>query len=354
MYQRPVGAVRFSISIVRFVDSVFASLADSVPGMKGVKLKYRKGLIALGGLLLLGMAAARLAPYLLVESWPLLHAPAKVSTEPVKLSKGRMIDDYFAVEDMGKATYAIGEPRYYQANYSYLIVGSQRALLFDAGSGTRDIRPVAAALTNLPVTIVPSHLHYDHTAGIHASDRVALIDLPSNRTRAHAGRFRPGRYEFLGMFDGLDTPEFPVASWIKPGEMIDLGGRKLRLLSTPGHTPQSVALYDADAKRLFTGDFVYPSMLYAFLPGADLAAYRRTTTQLLQQIPHDTRLWTAHCCRRNEGYAAPWLTMTDLVDLDRVLAGIDAGSVPATGIFPRRYRVNDQMDIGTTLPWIGS
>ncbi|GAC1503872.1 MAG: hypothetical protein NVS1B6_11530 [Steroidobacteraceae bacterium] len=27
----------------------------------------------------------------------------------------------------------IGEPRYHQQNYSYLIVGQQRAVLFDAG-----------------------------------------------------------------------------------------------------------------------------------------------------------------------------------------------------------------------------
>lgn len=218
-------------------------------------------MIALLALVLIGAGAVRLAPYIYAESWPLLHAPATVSIAPMKLAKGRMVDDYFLVENMGEATYAIGEPRYYQATYSYLITGSQRALLFDAGSGTRDIRPVVAALTKLPVMIVPSHLHYDHIAGIHASDLIALVDLPSTRRRVNDGHFRPGRYEFLGMLDGLTAPEFPVAEWIEPGSMIDLGGRKLRLLLTPGHTPQSVALYDAAAKRLFTGDFIYPTML---------------------------------------------------------------------------------------------
>jgi hydroxyacylglutathione hydrolase len=72
------------------------------------------------------------------------------------------VDDYFAVEDLGDGTFAIGEPRYYQQNYSYLIVGQTRAVFFDSGSGTRDISRVVANLTKLPITVIVSHLHFDH------------------------------------------------------------------------------------------------------------------------------------------------------------------------------------------------
>lgn len=310
-------------------------------------MRHRTIFLWLASLGIAGAAALRFAPYLYVEIWPLLNTSVVMSNTPATLSKGRMVDDYFAIEDLGDDSYAIGEPRYYQANYSYLIVGEKRALLFDAGSGTRDIRPVVASLTNLPVTSLPSHLHYDHFAGLHPSDHIALVDLPSVRAGMHGDHFRPGRYEFLGMLDHLTSPSVPVVEWIKPGEAIDLGGRSLRLLSTPGHTAESVSLYDPDTHRLFTGDFIYPTMLYAFLPGADLSAYRATARQLLKALPSDTRLWAAHCCRRHEGYAAPWLTMTDLADLDGVLAEIEAGSIESTGFFPRRYRINEQMDIGT-------
>lgn len=316
-------------------------------------MKRRTVLLSLVALAVAGMATIGFLPYLYVESWPYLNKSTLMSDAPAKLAKGRMFDDYFAIEDLGDGVHAIGEPRYYQANYSYLIVGNKRALLFDAGSGTRDVRPVVKSLTDLPVTILPSHLHYDHLAGLHASDRLALVDLPSTRADVDGGRFSPGRYEFLGMFDGLTGPSLPVAEWIKPGATIDLGGRTLRLLSTPGHTSQSISLYDRQGGRLFTGDFIYPTMLYAFLPGADLRAYRRTADRLLQDLPPDTRLWAAHCCRRNEGYAASWLGMADLADLDRALREIEAGERSSTGFFPRRYRVNEQMDIGTPLPWPG-
>ena len=69
----------------------------------------------------------------------------------------RWVDDYFTVERLDERTYAIGEPRYAQQNFSYLILGSQRAVLFDAGPGIRDIRPVAESLTDLPITFQALH-----------------------------------------------------------------------------------------------------------------------------------------------------------------------------------------------------
>jgi hydroxyacylglutathione hydrolase len=129
------------------------------------------------------------------------------------------------------------------------------------------------------------------------------------------------------------------------------GGRVLTVLHVPGHTPTSVALYDAASHQLFSGDFIYPTTLYAFLPGSSLSAYRATTRRLLDLLPADTRLWTAHCCRAGEKISAPWLTMNDLRDLDTALGAIDAGRSQSTGFFPRRFPVNEQMTILTGFPW---
>ena len=299
--------------------------------------------------IIIAIVALLFAPYIYVEIFPYRYSFPRVSDAPVELNKGEIHDDYFAVEYLGDDTYAIGEPRYYQANYSYLIIGDNRALLFDAGSGTRDIWGVIERLTDLPVTILPSHLHFDHFAGIKASDRLALVDLPSTRSRIRNDLFRPGRYEFLGMFDGLKASSIPVAEWIAPDALIELGGRSVQLIFAPGHTPSSVMIYDQKGTRIFTGDFIYPTMLYAFLPGANVSDYRKTTKRLLTELPSDTRLWTGHCCRRGGGFAAPWLTMADVADLDRAFELIDAGELEPSGLFPRRYRVNDQMDIGLAL-----
>jgi hydroxyacylglutathione hydrolase len=295
--------------------------------------------------------AAWFAPYVDGELARWLQPHAIVEPAAVKIAKGAMVDDYFAVEDLGENTFAIGEPRYYQQNYSYLIVGTARALLFDSGSGTRDISGVVGRLTKLPVTIVVSHLHFDHLGGIAPFKHVAMIDLPETRSDVSGEYFQPGRYEYMGLVDGLAAPSIRVAEWLTPHSNIDLGGRSLQVLSTPGHTPTSVALFDAQNKRLFIGDFIYPTTLYAFLPGASLSAYQATAKTLLDVLPADTILWTAHCCRKNEGVSAPWLSMTDLKDLDVTLTAVRTGAAKSRGFYPRVFPVNGQMTLATGFPW---
>jgi hydroxyacylglutathione hydrolase len=309
------------------------------------------GILIIGVLLLLIAVAAWFAPYVYGELAVWLEPHVIVDSAPAELAKGRMVDDYFAVEDLGDGTFAIGEPRYYQQNYSYLIVGEKRAILFDSGSGTRDISGVVANLTKLPVTVIVSHLHYDHLGGIGPFEHVGMIDLPETRADVSGGIFRPGHYEYMGFFDGRAAPSIRVGEWLAPGAVIDLGGRGLKVLSTPGHTPNSVALFDATNRRLFIGDFIYPTTLYAFLPGASLSAYQATAKTLLGTLPSDTVLWTAHCCRKNEGVSAPWLSMSDLRDLDAALTAVRSGQGKAVGFYPRVFPVNDEMTLEVGFLW---
>ena len=56
-------------------------------------------------------------------------------------------DDYY-VQSIDERTFAIGETRYFQQNFNYLIVGEERAIL--------------AKFDECAAAFVPSHLHYDH------------------------------------------------------------------------------------------------------------------------------------------------------------------------------------------------
>ena len=196
----------------------------------------RIAILAVATLALVASLALYFAPYTIPEITGPFSSYDIVDPVKPALGAGRMVDEYWAVQPIDANTTAIGEPRYYQQNYAYLIVGEHRALLFDAGSGTRDnIIGIVASLTRLPVTVLASHLHFDHTGGIKPFTSIAMIDLPETRADVTNGQFTPGRYEYHGMRDGLKPPTFTVTEWLMPGATIDLGGRKIRVNSVhPG------------------------------------------------------------------------------------------------------------------------
>ena len=323
-------------------------------------LLLRASIITLALLVTCAALAAWYAPYLYFECEYRWHGPEPaVLPKPAVPVVGRWDDDYYVVEAIDATTIAIGEPRYYQGNYSYLIIGSERAVLFDAGTGTRDIVPLVRSLTKLPITVIPSHLHFDHVGALGRFDRTALLDVPSLRARIRDSRLTLQRYEFLGFVEGLAAPTFRVDEWWADGMNIDLGNRHVRVLSTPGHTPTSVSLYDEARQQLFVGDFLYPGHLYGFLPGSSRSAYLATTRQLLGQIGPGTRIYAAHMADPPAPVQAPTLEPADLKALEATLVAIDrggvdpigAGSLETVGGFPRVFPVRGAVKFGTGFGW---
>jgi glyoxylase-like metal-dependent hydrolase (beta-lactamase superfamily II) len=53
------------------------------------------------------------------------------------------------------------------------------------------------------------------------------------------------------------------------------------VLHLPGHSPDSIALFDEQDGTFFSGDAIYDDRLLDDLPDSDRAAYRRTMQRLL-------------------------------------------------------------------------
>ena len=279
--------------------------------------------------------------------------PAMTSVEPLLKTPLYWFDGYYAVADLGEGAYAIAEPRYAQCNFSYLIVGSRRALLFDSGPGLHDIRAVVARLTTLPILALPSHLHFDHVGNLSRFPDVALPDLPALRKQAKGNRLHLGFYQFLGFVEGFSRPQVSVSEWIAPDAQIDLGGRQLQMLSLPGHTPESVALLDRGANRLFAGDFIYASSIFAFLPGADLRDYLGSTRRVAQLINESSTVYGGHGCNKLPAVAVPALHRADVLALETSLATAAAHLWRVgSGWYPRVVPVNDQLELLATYPWM--
>jgi hydroxyacylglutathione hydrolase len=118
----------------------------------------------------------------------------------------------------------------------YLIEGTQKAVLVDAGRTIKDLDKIVASITKKPVMLVVTHVHSDHTGAVNYFPEVYLNPADSAAVPQTIPNYK-GKVKYLS-----------------DGEIIDLGGRKLEVVFTPGHTPGSTTFIDKDASYGFSGD----------------------------------------------------------------------------------------------------
>ncbi|MEM7020298.1 MAG: MBL fold metallo-hydrolase [Pseudomonadota bacterium] len=258
-------------------------------------------------------------------------------------------DDYFTVQALDDRTFAIGEPRYYQQNFSYLIIGSERAVLFDAGPGLRDIRPVVKSLTDKPITFIPSHFHYDHVGNEITFEHVAVIDLPYLRARAPDNQLQLTFDEHVGVAEGYEAPILKVDEWLAHDSTLSLGDRTLQVLYTPGHTEDSISLLEPESGLLFSGDFIYPGPLFAFLANSHMGDYVYGAENMLSKTPANAKIFGAH---RDKPPGAPTLSISDVEDLLTALKAVREGKLQGIGVYPVTYPVNNRIQLLVEPAWL--
>lgn len=222
------------------------------------------------------------------------------------LTRVNSADAWFEVYRIRPGVFAIYEPHQWEEVISYLIVGERRAVLFDTGIGVGNIRAVVSRLTALPVTVLNSHTHFDHVGG--NADFAEILNLDSDYARANAS----GATNEYGAWDAL-SPErlcgplpagvnrdgYRIRPWkasrhVGDNERLDLGGRTLEVVLTPGHTPDSLCLLDRANRLLFTGDTFYLGPIYLYVAETDIAGYERSLARLAALVPHLDLLLPGH------------------------------------------------------------
>jgi glyoxylase-like metal-dependent hydrolase (beta-lactamase superfamily II) len=225
--------------------------------------------------------------------------PEYRNLERVQISSG-----WFEVYRIRPGVFAIYEPHQFEEVISYLILGERTAALFDTGMGIDDISAVVRGLTKLPVVVLNSHTHNDHVGGNWQFRDV--YGMGTKFTRANArGSSKDAQDELApgsvcgALPPGFDpetyaTRPFRITRWLHDGDVIDLGGRKLQVLATPGHTPDAICLLDRANGLLFTGDTFYPGPIYLYRPETNLAQYLRSVKRISELTPNLNLLLTAH------------------------------------------------------------
>ncbi len=278
--------------------------------------------------------------------------PAAPQTEPLRpewcrqlprpqyktLERVKVNDDWFEVYRIHAGVFAIYEPKQFEEVISYLIVGSKRALLFDTGLGVGRISEVVRQLTKLPITVLNSHTHFDHTGGNAEFQDILGMDTDYTRRSAEGG-LDPFARDLLeperlcgtppkGVHGPAPTRAFHITRFIHDGEPIDLGGRVLEVVATPGHTPDSLCLADRTNGLLFTGDTFYLGPIYLFMEETDFEAYAKSVQRLAALAPALDLVLTAH----NVPAAQP----EQLTKLAEAVRKIRAGEAVAKTVEGRR------------------
>src|SRR5438874_3218793 len=156
----------------------------------------------------------------------------------------------------------------FEANFLYLLFGSEKALLIDTGAVV-DPKEMPLAKTilellpdkdhkNLPLLVAHTHRHLDHRAG-----DPQFTSLPSVQ-------IVPIDLEGVRAFFGF-------TNWPNGIAHLDLGGRTVDVIPTPGHNQTHVAFYDDRTGILFSGDFLMPARLLI----DDAGAYRDSALRVI-------------------------------------------------------------------------
>ena len=236
-------------------------------------------------------------------------------------------DPWFEVYQVVPRVFAIYEPHQAEETISYLILGEKRALLFDTGMGISDIRKITAGITHLPIVVLNSHTHNDHVGGNWQFDTVYGMDTDFTRTNAKGSR--QGAQSELGpgmicgdLPKGFDPKSYATRPWkisrfLHDHDKIDLGGRTLEVLSTPGHTPDAISLLDRANRLLFSGDTYYPAPIWLYRPETNLDDYVASVKRLAALAPQLKLVLGAH----NVPFAPPSVLPTLVVAIETVRAG---------------------------------
>ena len=178
----------------------------------------------------------------------------------------------------------------------FLLVGGEKALSLDGGIGVGSVSG-ALRVDNRSSGGARPHPHALGPRGRRA--RVGVGGRPPEREGGARERLH-ARAAGISCRRGAGNPS-PRGSTPRPspyppessagrcqeGDVIDLGGRKIHVYDTPGHSPCSISLYDERERVLITGDLVKPGQpLFIQVPTAVLSQYGPSMRRL-QRIAED-------------------------------------------------------------------
>ena len=177
---------------------------------------------------------------------------------------------------------------------------TRRGVVSDPGGDVPAILARLAALGLTVEAILLTHGHLDHAGGVEEL-REALPARPDGNPVPVIGPDRRDAFLLSGIAEqarlfGVSGMRDAVPDrYLEQGEVLELAGRRLEVLSVPGHTPGHVAFFDRAAGLLIGGDTLFAgSVGRTDLPGGDGLLLVRSIKERLLPLGDDVVVMPGH------------------------------------------------------------
>jgi glyoxylase-like metal-dependent hydrolase (beta-lactamase superfamily II) len=239
-------------------------------------------------------------------------------------------EDWFEVYEIAPNLFVFYEPRHYERTIANLVIGQQKAALIDTGCGIGNLRKAVEEVTDKPVIVINTHTHSDHLGSNRQFDEIALLDHPVSHRVAEKGVSNQIiQTEILAEslvikpwprgFDpsGFALPPFTVSHWLTDADRIDIGGRDLEVIHTPGEAADHICLLDRADRILFCGDILLHGPVWTHLEGGSLKDLITSYQRLMGYFDDFDHLMPSH----NEPWLDKNLLRETLAGAEKVVSG---------------------------------
>jgi glyoxylase-like metal-dependent hydrolase (beta-lactamase superfamily II) len=287
--------------------------------------------------------------------------------------------NWFHVAEIEPGVHVVAEPGHVCC---WLVAGTERTVLIDTGLGLLPIRPAVEPVAASALFTITSHSHFDHVGGnFEFDERLAYESAPpllaagtprstleaywdigaGLRAEWKALLERDRREFFLVGPDELGRPWPPsgvdLDAWViappeptgllRDGDVVDLGGRTLHVLHTPGHAPDHICLLDEVHGILFAQDQAYYGPHLVYDSDADLEDFARSTRRLADEVSSSVRIvYCAHCLRPS----VPPRFLRELADAAEQVAAGEATLESSQGLFGEPVLAADYGHFSILIP----
>ena len=183
------------------------------------------------------------------------------------LMNDHIVSDWYETQALSDDIFLIREK--YVAHWLrcniWLVKGRDRNLVIDSGMGLSPLKPGLLALAGSSLTAVMTHCHFDHIGGLFEfEDRLGHRACSDNYLDPMSCFKKTGGEAFVRAetfsalpFEGFSFASYkvrpaPLTGYLDEGDVLDLGDRCFQVLSLPGHSPDSIALWESKTGTLFS------------------------------------------------------------------------------------------------------